>query len=189
VISENRGNGNFKVVLFCSKLHSVSDKSRNIASACSNTATKIQGWSVYCAAKLYDIKRLTVTNLLNVDTNDDWKFYQVTIVLVCCNESKKYNLCLIITSNTEKLSLLRQNDYNNIEDLHVTSSMMLPMVAAMLEVFSSRRAGRFNGNNVRKRPKIGHFPGPIETFQCIKSNWNIKIWKVFIYLHLDFLGN
>jgi hypothetical protein len=28
---------------------------------------------------------------------------------------------------------------------------------------------RFNGNNVRKRLKIGHFSGPIETFQCIKS--------------------
>jgi hypothetical protein len=76
---------------------------------------------------------------------------------------------------------------NPIEDLHVTS----PMVAAMLEVFFSRRAGRFNGNNVRKRPKIGHFSGPIEMFQCIKSNQNfdIKVWKVFIYLHLDFLGN
>jgi hypothetical protein len=32
-----------------------------------------------------------------------------------------------------------------------------PMVAAMLEVFFLRRAGRFNGNNVRKLPKIGHF--------------------------------
>jgi hypothetical protein len=53
------------------------------------------------------------------------------------------------------------------------------------------RPGRFNGNNVRKRPKIGHFSGPIETFQCIKLNRNfdVKIWKVFIYLHLDFLGN
>jgi hypothetical protein len=30
------------------------------------------------------------------------------------------------------------------------------MVAAILEVVFSRRAGRFNGNNVRKRPKIGH---------------------------------
>jgi hypothetical protein len=30
-----------------------------------------------------------------------------------------------------------------------------------------RRTGRFNGNNVRKRPKIGHFSGPIKTFQCI----------------------
>jgi hypothetical protein len=52
-------------------------------------------------------------------------------------------------------------------------------------------ARRFNGNNVRKRPKIGHLSGPIETFQCIKSNrgFDIKIWKVFIYLHLDFLGN
>jgi hypothetical protein len=69
--------------------------------------------------------------------------------------------------------------------------MMSPMVAAMLEVFFSRRAGHFNGNNVRKLPKIGHFSGPIETFQCIKSNRNFdgKIWKVFIYLHLDFLGN
>jgi hypothetical protein len=28
------------------------------------------------------------------------------------------------------------------------------MVAAMLEVFFSRHAGRFNGNNVRKRAKI-----------------------------------
>jgi hypothetical protein len=28
-----------------------------------------------------------------------------------------------------------------------------PMVADMLEVFFSRRAGCFNGNNVRKRPK------------------------------------
>jgi hypothetical protein len=56
---------------------------------------------------------------------------------------------------------------------------------------SSHRAGRLNGNNVRKRPKIGNFSGPIETFQCIKSNrdFNVKIWKVFIYLHLDFLGN
>jgi hypothetical protein len=55
----------------------------------------------------------------------------------------------------------------------------------------SRSAGCFNGNNVRKRPKIGNFSGPIETFQCIKSNrsFDIKIWKVFIYLHLDFLGN
>jgi hypothetical protein len=34
--------------------------------------------------------------------------------------------------------------------------MTSPTVAAMLEVFFSRRAGRFNGNNVRKRPKIGH---------------------------------
>jgi hypothetical protein len=79
-----------------------------------------------------------------------------------------------------------------IEDLHVTSSMTLPSVAAMLEVFFLRRTGRFNGNNVRKRPKIGHFSVPIETFQCIKSNRNfdIKIWKdLFIYLHLDFLGN
>jgi hypothetical protein len=43
----------------------------------------------------------------------------------------------------------------------------------------------------RKRPKIGHLSGPIETFQCIKSNrgFDDKIWKVFIYLHLDFLGN
>jgi hypothetical protein len=57
------------------------------------------------------------------------------------------------------------------------------MVVAMLEVFFSHRTGRFNGNNVRKRPKIGHFSGPIETFQCMKSNRNfdIKIWKVFIY--------
>jgi hypothetical protein len=31
--------------------------------------------------------------------------------------------------------------------------MTSPMVAAMLEVFFSRRAGRFNGNNVKKRPK------------------------------------
>jgi hypothetical protein len=54
----------------------------------------------------------------------------------------------------------------------------------------SRRAGRFNGNNVRKRAKIYHFSGPIETFPIIKSNRNfdVKIWKVFIYLHLDFLG-
>jgi hypothetical protein len=46
--------------------------------------------------------------------------------------------------------------------------------------------GRFNGNNIRKRPKIGNFSGPIETFQCIRSNRNfdVKIWKVFIYLHL-----
>jgi hypothetical protein len=75
----------------------------------------------------------------------------------------------------------------------VTSSMTLPTVAAILEVFVLRRTVRFNGNNVRKRPKIGHFSGPIETFQCIKSkrNFDVKIWKVhvFIYLHLDFLGN
>jgi hypothetical protein len=73
----------------------------------------------------------------------------------------------------------------------VTSSMPSPMVAAMLEVFFLRRAGRFNGNNVRKWPKIGHFSWPIETFQCIKSkrNFDVKIWKLFIYLHLDFLGN
>jgi hypothetical protein len=53
-----------------------------------------------------------------------------------------------------------------------------------------RRTGCFNGNNVRKQPKTYHFSGPIETFQCIKSNRNfdVKIWKVFIYLHLDFLG-
>jgi hypothetical protein len=38
---------------------------------------------------------------------------------------------------------------------------------AILEVFFSRRVGRFNGNNVRKRLKIGHLSGPIETFQCI----------------------
>jgi hypothetical protein len=44
------------------------------------------------------------------------------------------------------------------------------MVVAMLEVFFSRRQGRFNGNKVRKRLKRGHFSGPIETFQCIKSN-------------------
>jgi hypothetical protein len=52
------------------------------------------------------------------------------------------------------------------------------------------RTGRFNGDNVLKRPKIGYFSGPIETFQCIKSNWNFdaKIWKIFIYLDLDFLG-
>jgi hypothetical protein len=69
--------------------------------------------------------------------------------------------------------------------------MTAPMVAAMLEVFFSRRVERFNGNNARKRLKIGNFSGPIETFQCIKSNRNfaVKIWKVFIYLHLDFLGN
>jgi hypothetical protein len=69
--------------------------------------------------------------------------------------------------------------------------MTSPTVAAMLEVFFSRRAGRFNGNNVEKRPKMGHFSGPIETFQCVKSNWdfNVNIWKVFIYIHLDFLGN
>jgi hypothetical protein len=30
--------------------------------------------------------------------------------------------------------------------------MTLPMVAAILEVFFGRRTGRFNGNNVRKRP-------------------------------------
>jgi hypothetical protein len=67
----------------------------------------------------------------------------------------------------------------------------ITVVAAILEVFFGRRTGRFNGNNVRKRPKIGHISGPIETFQCIKSNRNfdVKIWKVFIYLHLDFLGN
>jgi hypothetical protein len=36
-----------------------------------------------------------------------------------------------------------------IEDLHVTSSMTSPMVAAMLEVFFSRRAGRFkSGRNL-----------------------------------------
>jgi hypothetical protein len=34
-----------------------------------------------------------------------------------------------------------------IEDLHVTSSTTSPMVTAMLEVFFSRRAGRFNGFN------------------------------------------
>jgi hypothetical protein len=69
-----------------------------------------------------------------------------------------------------------------IEDLHVTSSMTSPMVAAMLEVFFSCHAGRLYGNNVRKRPKIGHFSWPIETFQCIESNRNfdVKIWKVFI---------
>jgi hypothetical protein len=54
--------------------------------------------------------------------------------------------------------------FETIEDFHVASSMTSPMVAAMLEVFFSRRAGRFNGNNVRKRPKIGHLSGPIETF-------------------------
>jgi hypothetical protein len=32
------------------------------------------------------------------------------------------------------------------------------MVAAMLEVFFSRRAGRFNGNNVRKRQKNEYLP-------------------------------
>jgi hypothetical protein len=69
-----------------------------------------------------------------------------------------------------------------IEHLHVTSYMTLPTAAAMLEVFFSRRAGRFNGNNFGKRPKTGHFSGPIETFQCIKSNrgFDVKIWKVFI---------
>jgi hypothetical protein len=35
-----------------------------------------------------------------------------------------------------------------IEHLHVTSSLTSPTVAAILEVFFSRRAGRFNGNNV-----------------------------------------
>jgi hypothetical protein len=41
------------------------------------------------------------------------------------------------------------NDVWGIEDLHVTSSMTSPMVvAAMLEVFFSRRVGRFNGNNM-----------------------------------------
>jgi hypothetical protein len=50
----------------------------------------------------------------------------------------------------------------NIEDLqwrHVRRT------SAILEVFFSRRAGRFNG----KQPKIGHLSGPIETFQfqCI----------------------
>jgi hypothetical protein len=39
--------------------------------------------------------------------------------------------------------------------------------SAILEVFFSRCAGRFNWNNVRKRPKIGYLTGPIETFQCI----------------------
>jgi hypothetical protein len=58
------------------------------------------------------------------------------------------------------------SDILHLEDLHVTLFMTSPMVAAMLEVFFSRRAGRFNGNNVRKRPKIGHFSGPTETFQC-----------------------
>jgi hypothetical protein len=53
-----------------------------------------------------------------------------------------------------------------IEHLHVTSSMTSPTVAAILEVFFSHRAGRFNGNNVRKMSKIGHFSGPIGTFQC-----------------------
>jgi hypothetical protein len=40
---------------------------------------------------------------------------------------------------------------------------------------------------LRKRPKIGHLSGPIETFQCIKSirGFDVKIWKVFIYLHLE----
>jgi hypothetical protein len=73
----------------------------------------------------------------------------------------------------------------------VTSSMKSPTVAAKLEVFFSRRTGRFNGNDVRKRPKIGHFSGPIETLQCIKTNrdFDVKIWKVFIYVRLDFLGN
>jgi hypothetical protein len=51
----------------------------------------------------------------------------------------------------------------------VTSSMTLRTVAAILEVFFLCHTGRFNGNNVIKRPKIGHFSGPIETFQCIKS--------------------
>jgi hypothetical protein len=46
------------------------------------------------------------------------------------------------------------------------------MVAAMLDVFLGCCVGRFNGNNFRKRPKIGHFSGPIETFQCI--NFQIK---------------
>jgi hypothetical protein len=43
--------------------------------------------------------------------------------------------------------------------------MTLRKVAAILEVFFWRRTGRFNGNNVRKRPKIGHISGPMETFQ------------------------
>jgi hypothetical protein len=41
----------------------------------------------------------------------------------------------------------------NIEDLHVTSSMTSTMVAAMLEVIFSRRAGRFNGNSVKNGRK------------------------------------
>jgi hypothetical protein len=53
----------------------------------------------------------------------------------------------------------------------------------------SRRTGRLIGNNVRKWPKIGHLSGPIETFQCIKSNWgfDVKIWKVYIHLPQIFL--
>jgi uncharacterized protein YcsI (UPF0317 family) len=46
-----------------------------------------------------------------------------------------------------------------LENLHLTLSMTSPMV----EVFFSRRAGRFNGNNVMALRKS-------ETFQCIKLN-------------------
>jgi hypothetical protein len=48
-------------------------------------------------------------------------------------------------------------------------------VTSPMEVFFLRRAGCFNGNNVRKRPKIGHFSGPIETFQCIKTSHAVQI--------------
>jgi hypothetical protein len=44
------------------------------------------------------------------------------------------------------------------------------MVAAMLEVFFSRRAGRFNGNNVKKQPKIGHFSG----LPSFRFSWKLK---------------
>jgi hypothetical protein len=71
----------------------------------------------------------------------------------------------------KKYELQTTFEHKTIEDLHVTS----PMVAAMLDVFFSHRAGHFNGNNVRKQTKIGHFSGPIETFQCIKSNRNFDV--------------
>jgi hypothetical protein len=42
--------------------------------------------------------------------------------------------------------------------------------SAILEVFFSLRAGRFTGNNVRKRPKIGHLSWPVETSNQIGAS-------------------
>jgi hypothetical protein len=147
----------------------------------------------------YDLQIMSQSpNQMNLNFTLKWPFppphlhvLSKTIQNRFSSKKDKYFGSKMICWNPWMSTELKTKFHSFIEDLHVTSSMTLRTVTAILEVFYLRRTGRFNGNNVRKRQKIGHFSGPIEMFQCIKSNRNfdVKIWKVFIYLHLYFLAN
>jgi hypothetical protein len=66
-------------------------------------------------------------------------------------------------------------DSESMEDLHVTSSMTSPMVAAMLEVFLSRRAGRFKNVAMHQiKPELRR--QDLEGFHLpsFRFSWKIK---------------